>query len=145
MNAGHAARTSSLRQPGKSLKPTGTNCGVLGTGRAGTAGAAAGGIIFGGVTGCRDTGAVQAASESATAASETSRLGRNENDMGRDMWVLMVEALVALFLLVFIVWWTMYADRPAETPSVPDSRHDIADDVTSPPAAATGPEQAQEK
>ena len=24
------------------------------------------------------------------------------------MWILMVEAGVALFLLVFIVWWTMY-------------------------------------
>jgi hypothetical protein len=24
------------------------------------------------------------------------------------MWLLMVEAGVALFLLVFIVWWTMY-------------------------------------
>lgn len=24
------------------------------------------------------------------------------------MWVLMVEAGVAFFLLVFIVWWTMY-------------------------------------
>jgi len=23
------------------------------------------------------------------------------------MWYLMLEALVALFLLVFIVWWTM--------------------------------------
>ena len=27
------------------------------------------------------------------------------------MWLLMVEAGVALFLLVFIVWWTMYAGR----------------------------------
>ena len=25
------------------------------------------------------------------------------------MWILMVEAGVALFLLVFIVWWTMYS------------------------------------
>jgi hypothetical protein len=24
------------------------------------------------------------------------------------MWLLMVEAGVALFLLIFIVWWTMY-------------------------------------
>ncbi len=24
------------------------------------------------------------------------------------MWVLIVEACVAFFLLVFIVWWTMY-------------------------------------
>ena len=28
-----------------------------------------------------------------------------------DMWLLVVEACVALFLLVFIVWWTMYSGR----------------------------------
>ena len=27
------------------------------------------------------------------------------------MWLLVVEACVALFLLVFIVWWTMYSGR----------------------------------
>jgi hypothetical protein len=27
------------------------------------------------------------------------------------MWILMVEAGVALCLLVFIVWWTMFAGR----------------------------------
>jgi hypothetical protein len=27
------------------------------------------------------------------------------------MWILMLEAGVALFLLVFIVWWTMFAGR----------------------------------
>ncbi len=27
------------------------------------------------------------------------------------MWLLMVEAGVALFLLVFIVWWTMYSGK----------------------------------
>jgi hypothetical protein len=32
------------------------------------------------------------------------------------MWILMVEAGVALFLLVFIVWWTMFAGRKPETP-----------------------------
>ncbi len=30
------------------------------------------------------------------------------------MWILMLEAAVALFLLVFIVWWTMYADKPKD-------------------------------
>ncbi len=29
------------------------------------------------------------------------------------MWILMVEAAVALFLLVFIVWWTMYSGPKA--------------------------------
>ena len=27
------------------------------------------------------------------------------------MWILMLELGVALFLLVFIVWWTMFAGR----------------------------------
>jgi len=31
--------------------------------------------------------------------------------METNMWILMVEAGVALFLLVFIVWWTMFAGR----------------------------------
>lgn len=36
------------------------------------------------------------------------------------MWVLMVEAFVALFLLVFIVWWTLPAKKkPA--PKAPPS------------------------
>ncbi|MES2018546.1 MAG: hypothetical protein V4484_18820 [Pseudomonadota bacterium] len=30
------------------------------------------------------------------------------------MWILMMEAGVAFFLLVFIVWWTMYADKPSD-------------------------------
>lgn len=33
------------------------------------------------------------------------------------MWVLMLEALVALFLLVFIVWWTLPSKKkPAAKP-----------------------------
>jgi hypothetical protein len=36
------------------------------------------------------------------------------------MWMLMLEAGVALFLLVFIVWWTMFAGRkPAARPPAP--------------------------
>ena len=30
------------------------------------------------------------------------------------MWILMLEAGVALFLLVFIVWWTMFHGRPEQ-------------------------------
>lgn len=30
------------------------------------------------------------------------------------MWLLMLEAGTALFLLVFIVWWTMFHGRDAE-------------------------------
>ena len=39
------------------------------------------------------------------------------------MWILMVEAGVALFLLVFIVWWTMFAGRkdvPGDEPGQKD-------------------------
>jgi hypothetical protein len=33
------------------------------------------------------------------------------------MWLLMLEAGVALFLLVFIVWWTMFSGRkPSQRP-----------------------------
>lgn len=32
------------------------------------------------------------------------------------MWLLMLEAGVALFLLIFIVWWTMFSGRkPTQT------------------------------
>ncbi len=33
------------------------------------------------------------------------------------MWLLMLEAGMALFLLIFIVWWTMFSDRK------PDQQH----------------------
>ncbi|CDG85297.1 hypothetical protein [Janthinobacterium agaricidamnosum] len=32
------------------------------------------------------------------------------------MWVLIIEALVAFFLLVFIVWWTMYSGKKPTPP-----------------------------
>ena len=32
------------------------------------------------------------------------------------MWMLMVEAGMALGLLVFIVWWTMFSGRKPEQP-----------------------------
>lgn len=36
------------------------------------------------------------------------------------MWVLYLEALVALFLLVFIVWWTLPSKKkPAAKPLPP--------------------------
>lgn len=33
------------------------------------------------------------------------------------MWLLMLEAGVALFLLVFIVWWTMFSGKKPEPPA----------------------------
>jgi hypothetical protein len=32
------------------------------------------------------------------------------------MWLLLVEAGVAAFLLVFIVWWTMFSGRKPDQP-----------------------------
>jgi hypothetical protein len=48
----------------------------------------------------------------ATAPGETGKLRRATN-IRKCMWILMVEAAVALFLLVFIVWWTMYSGPKA--------------------------------
>lgn len=36
------------------------------------------------------------------------------------MWLLMIEAAVALFLLVFIVWWTASGRMPDEPAPEPD-------------------------
>jgi len=42
------------------------------------------------------------------------------------MWILMLEAGVALFLLVFIVWWTMFSGRPEQR------KRPLRDDSTPP-------------
>lgn len=36
------------------------------------------------------------------------------------MWLIVLEALAALLLLVFIVWWTMFSGRKK---GEPDDRH----------------------
>ncbi|CAN5201759.1 hypothetical protein BH11PSE11_BH11PSE11_37460 [soil metagenome] len=33
------------------------------------------------------------------------------------MWLLMLEAGVAVFLLIFIVWWTMFQGKKPEPPN----------------------------
>lgn len=82
-----------------------------------------GGIMMGGV-GCGGGVVVQAVNVNATTPSETSKLRRVDN-IRNDMWLLMIEAGIALFLLLFIVWWTMYSgpkhtdDQQAEKPPVP--------------------------
>lgn len=39
------------------------------------------------------------------------------------MWLLMLEAGIALFLLAFIVWWTMFSGRkPNQAEDKPFSR-----------------------
>jgi len=40
------------------------------------------------------------------------------------MWVLMLEACVAFFLLVFIVWWTMYQGKGKAKRPPPPTRND---------------------
>jgi hypothetical protein len=117
VKAGHAWRKSSFSQPGKALKVDGVINGVggggtTGSGGCGTCTSTGGGIVTGGLagTGCCGGGVVHAASASATTASEKGKL-RRVKDIRTDMWILMMEAGVAFFLLVFIVWWTMYADK----------------------------------
>jgi len=38
------------------------------------------------------------------------------------MWILMVEAGFALFLLIFIVWWTMFHGREDQPPHQESSK-----------------------
>ena len=47
------------------------------------------------------------------------------------MWLLILEALAALALLVFIVWWTMFSGRRPDG-EAPDARDADADDETPP-------------
>jgi hypothetical protein len=37
------------------------------------------------------------------------------------MWLLFLEAGVAMFLLIFIVWWTMFHGKKPEQPPTQDS------------------------
>lgn len=38
------------------------------------------------------------------------------------MWLLALEACGAMFILVFIVWWTMFHGRAPETPPTEDKK-----------------------
>jgi hypothetical protein len=51
-----------------------------------------------------------------TTASDASKLTRGVTFKFkvRDMWLILLEAGVAMFVLVFIVWWTMFAGRKPE-------------------------------
>jgi hypothetical protein len=42
-------------------------------------------------------------------------------------WVLVLEAGVALFLLILIVWWTMFSGRKAGEVPKPDLKNDASD------------------
>ena len=44
------------------------------------------------------------------------------------MWLLIIEALIALGMLVFIVWWTMFSGRKPD-PTDPTDRPRDDDDA----------------
>ncbi|QYF96241.1 hypothetical protein KY495_05260 [Massilia sp. PAMC28688] len=50
----------------------------------------------------------------------------------------MLEAGVAFFLLVFIVWWTMYADKPKDHHSKALPPADKAEPPELPPPSGNG-------
>lgn len=51
------------------------------------------------------------------------------------MWLLGLEAGVAMFLLVFIVWWTMFqGKKPEQRPPVAPSSKPPANEEPTPPA-----------
>jgi len=59
---------------------------------------------------------VQAEIPRTTTPADASKLMRI-NDIGeKSMWLLMLEAGVALFLLVFIVWWTAFSGKKPNQP-----------------------------
>ena len=37
-----------------------------------------------------------------------------------DMWLILIEALAALGLLIFLVWWTMFSGRKRGERTPPD-------------------------
>ena len=92
MKAGHASRALSSRQPGIAAYALARHSGLTGSGGPGRFGGIARGGAGGGVT--------QAATPKASATVSTRR--RSEG-----MEWLLLEALVALALAVFIVWFTM--------------------------------------
>lgn len=58
------------------------------------------------------------------------------------MWVLFLEAGVALFLLVFIVWWTMFHGRSESLGDVTsDSNHSANHDSNNPQEIETTAKQ----
>ncbi len=83
---------------------------------------AAGGLPTGAPVGGSLAGASGGSGEAQPASppriSAARKAGRNEKDQG--MWVIVLEALAALALLVFIVWWTMFSGRRKGEPERPE-------------------------
>lgn len=65
---------------------------------------------------------LHAASAHVTQMPDTDKLCSLNDMETKVMWLLMLEAGVALFLLVFIVWWTMFSGKkPAPPPQNKES------------------------
>ena len=113
MNAGHALRRSSLSQPGSALNAAG---------RKSCLGASAAVTVVGREEDSDDWSVetVVHAAKASTVTADASKL-RHVNDIeGSEMWwVFVLEAGVALFLLVFIVWWTMFSGRKPSSSTPP--------------------------
>jgi hypothetical protein len=79
-----------------------------------------GGADVAGASGGSETGAAHAASTKAAAAAmprprSAALLQSSVPSWCPAMWLLLLEAALALVLLVFIVWWTMF-HRPKRKP-----------------------------
>src|SRR5208282_4304022 len=100
-NAGHASASVSSAQPGRSSKATG---------RSSARSAAVVTAAAGGGLGALGGSVLHAAQSAASAAQAT---------LGSDLAVIwfFIEALVALLLAVFIVWFTMGGKRKRSAPS----------------------------
>jgi hypothetical protein len=106
MNAGQASRKSSRSHPGRDLKLTGRR---IGPGLGGAAAGASGGLAGGALT--------QPAKPMTRETAQASTLVRPTNLEREDMWLVLLEAGVAMFLLIFIVWWTMFSGRKPDRPA----------------------------
>lgn len=80
-------------------------------GCAGGAGSAIGAVVGGAVAGTAGGGAV-AQLPSAPRIAAVAKLRHDETEReNHAMWLIVLEALAALGLLVFFVWWTMFSGR----------------------------------
>jgi hypothetical protein len=83
--------------------------GGLGASGGTATGPTGGGIATGGAAGGGGV-VVQAAKDRATMAREAVTL-RRVDSIRTGMWILLLEAGAALFVLLFLVWWTMFSGR----------------------------------
>lgn len=76
-----------------------------------------------------ESGFRQDAANPATKPALAGTLGRFHQP-GFRMWLLLLEAGMALFLLIFIVWWTMFHGRKPEHPPARPAAADKTVDKT---------------